>query len=271
MFARLNHVAMQTDYYAVNGKFYEALFKMRLSSKPRPSRAVVLGDGYTGLNIIPRREGRRSGLDHFGIEVQDIALARERMQKFSSRLEVLRRPTDRPFAAYSAHDPDGNVFDLSQRDIGFQKDVYAENDWEQARRITHIGMRTLNPESCARFYAEVFELKLLNDPGTNAYSLTDGKVTLRITPWRIGAYAGMDCAAPGMDHIGFTVESVEGVKQDLETLLGDNPLMGTRPLGHGPEGKARLALFQTCPIGKFHLTDLEGVLIDVSEDDGLQH
>ena len=31
-----------------------------------------------------------------------------------------------PYAAYSAHDPDTNIFDLSQRNIGFQKDVYAE-------------------------------------------------------------------------------------------------------------------------------------------------
>ena len=33
---------------------------------------MVLGDGYVGMNCIPRRDGRYSGLDHFGIEVDDI-------------------------------------------------------------------------------------------------------------------------------------------------------------------------------------------------------
>ena len=56
----------------LNGRFYEALFGMKPSSKPRPARSVVLGDGYVGMNCIPRRDGRYSGLDHFGIEVDDI-------------------------------------------------------------------------------------------------------------------------------------------------------------------------------------------------------
>jgi len=70
--ARLNHVAIASDHYAVNARFYESLFGMKTSSKPRPARAVVVGDGYVGLNSIPRREGRCSGLDHFGIEVDDL-------------------------------------------------------------------------------------------------------------------------------------------------------------------------------------------------------
>ena len=69
MFAKINHVAITSDYYAVNAKFYEALFGMKTSGKGRPARAVPVGDGQIGLNNIPRREGRRSGLDHFGFEV----------------------------------------------------------------------------------------------------------------------------------------------------------------------------------------------------------
>ena len=72
MSAKINHVAIATDYYANNARFYEALFGMKTSSKPRPARAVPVSDGYVGLNCIPRREGRCSGLDHFGIEVDDI-------------------------------------------------------------------------------------------------------------------------------------------------------------------------------------------------------
>src|SRR5690348_17355083 len=124
--AKLNHVAIASDQYPLNARFYESLFGMKTSSKPRPSRSVVVGDGYVGLNSIPRREGRCSGIDHFGIEVDDLDDTIARIKRFDAKLEAVKRPPVRPFAAWSAHDPDCNVFDLSQRNIDFQKDVYAE-------------------------------------------------------------------------------------------------------------------------------------------------
>lgn len=267
MFARINHVAIASDDYALNGKFYEALFGMRPSSKPRPARSVVVGDGYVGLNCIPRREGRTSGLDHFGIEVADLDLAIARIKKFDQTLEVLKRPPVRPFAAFSAHDPDVNVFDLSLRGSGAQKDIYAENDWTQPRTVGHIALRTRNAERCAQFYAEVFELKLASASGGGQFQLSDGRVTLRIMPWRLADYYGQDPARTGLDHIGFKVESVAAVKRDMAELVGVNPHMVTRPLGCGAEGEARLAVLKQCPVGTFHLTDIEGVYIDVAEGD----
>ena len=104
------------------------------------------------MTHIPRRDGRTSGLDHFGIEVDDIEDTIARMQKFDS--EALKRPPIRPYAAYSAHDPDTNIFDLSQRNIGFQKDVYADNsdtDRAQPRTLSHIALRTRNAERVRTF------------------------------------------------------------------------------------------------------------------------
>ena len=160
-------------------------------------------------------------------------------------------------------DPDVNIFDLSERGSGTQKDVYAENDWTQPRTISHIALRTRNAERCARFYAEVFELKLTSAGGQ--FALSDGRVTLRIMPWRLSDYYGQDPARTGLDHIGFTVESVEEVKRDLDFLTGENPHLRTRPLGYGSEGEARLKLLQKCPLGCFQLTDIEGVHIDIAE------
>jgi catechol 2,3-dioxygenase-like lactoylglutathione lyase family enzyme len=268
MFARINHVAIATDYYAQNGKFYEALFGMRPSSTPRPARSVVVGDGYVGLNCIPRREGRTSGLDHFGIEVADLNVALERIKKFDPSLETLKRPPIRPFAAYSAHDPDVNVFDLAERGSGAKKDVYAENDGRteaRPRTISHIALRTRHAERCAAFYAEVFELKLENTARPGQFALSDGRVTLLILPWRMSDYYGQDPARTGLDHIGFKVESVDAVKRDMAELIGVNPQMRTHPLGCGSEGEARLNVLKQCPVGAFHLTDIEGVYIDVAE------
>jgi catechol 2,3-dioxygenase-like lactoylglutathione lyase family enzyme len=269
MSARINHVAITSDYYAMNARFYEALFGMKqaTSRKIPVARAISVGDGYVGMTHIPRRDGRTSGLDHFGIEVEDLDDAIIRMQKFDPELQALKRPPIRPYAAYSAHDPDTNIFDLSQRNIGFQKDVYAENTGEESRprHISHIALRTRNAERCAQFYAEVFGLSLLNRrEGDENYYLSDGRMTLAILPWRMSDYYGMDPARTGLDHIGFTVESVDQVKKDLEFLIGENPHMHGRPMGYGSEGEARLKLLQKCPLGCYHFTDIEGVCIDVA-------
>ena len=267
MAARVNHVAIASDQYAMNGRFYQALFGMTPSSKPRPARSVVVGDGYLGLNSIPRREGRYSGLDHFGIEVDDLEDTIARIVKFDPTLSALKRPPIRPYAAYSGIDPDTNIYDLSQRNIGFQKDVYAENDGSEARArtVSHIALRTRHAERCAEFYTTVFGLTLLDRPKDGNFYLSDGRMILMIIPWKIADYYAQDPARAGLDHIGFKVESVEQVKKDMEFLIGENPHMHGRPLGYGSEGEARLNLLKKCPLGCFHLTDIEGTHIDVGE------
>ena len=94
--AKINHIAIASDHYALNAKFYEALFGMKTGSKPRPARASAIKDGYVGLNNIPRREGRTSGLDHFGIEVDDIEETRARIEAFDPECATLKRPPVRP-------------------------------------------------------------------------------------------------------------------------------------------------------------------------------
>lgn len=271
MAARINHVAITSDYYAINARFYEALFGMNTGRKNviPPARAISVSDGYVGMTHIPRRDGRTGGLDHFGIEVDDIEDTVARMQKFDPELQALKRPPIRPFAAYSAHDPDTNIFDLSQRNIGFQKDVYSESDAQalRPRRIDHISLRTRNAERCAQFYAEVFGLALLNRPADGNYYLSDGRVTLAVLQWKLSDYYGMDPARLGLEHIGFKVESVDAVKRDLDFLVGENPLLHGRPLGYGSEGEARLKLFRTCPFGEHHFTDVEGVYLDVANSE----
>src|SRR5450759_83442 len=108
--------------------------------------------GSTSLSPVFCWAGGTPDLDHFGIEVDDLDNTIARIQKFDSSLSALKRPPIRPFAAYSAHDPDTNIFDLSQKSIGVQKDVYAENDHIQPRMISHIALRTRNAERCAQFY-----------------------------------------------------------------------------------------------------------------------
>src|SRR5947207_15115248 len=111
--AKIKHIAIVSDQYALEGRFYEAVFGMRTAADKRPERAVTVSDGYVGLNINPRKAGRAAGLDHFGLEVQDADAALDRLARHAGA-NAVRRPSTRPFAGISANDPDGNVFDVSQ-------------------------------------------------------------------------------------------------------------------------------------------------------------
>ena len=72
--AKIKHIAIVSDQYALEGRFYEAVFGMRSAADKRPERAVTISDGNVGLNINPRKAGRPAGLDHFGVEVEDAEL-----------------------------------------------------------------------------------------------------------------------------------------------------------------------------------------------------
>jgi predicted enzyme related to lactoylglutathione lyase len=266
VFAKLNHVAIVSENYAQLGKFYEAVFGMRTSATPRPARAVTVADGYVGLNINPRRAGRPAGFDHFGIEVEDSEAAFERIGKHYPTVKWQKRPANRPFAGVTTHDPDGNVFDISQKDMTNRRDMYVENNGKaNPRHIDHFALRTMNPERMAEFYARVFELVPTNKKeGDPNHYLSDGHVTLVIMPWTITDYDSTGIITCGMDHIGFKVESVETCAADIKRIGDDNPRLAPSPVGTGNEGAALLKLFQrSCPFGRHHLADCDGILIDI--------
>jgi catechol 2,3-dioxygenase-like lactoylglutathione lyase family enzyme len=269
MFSKINHVAIVSENYAQLAQFYEAVFGMNSSAKTRPGRAMTVGDGYVGLNINPRRAGRCAGLDHFGIEVEDVDTVFDRMRKKYPTVKWLKRPSTRPFAGITTHDPDGNVFDLSQKNMENRTSVYVENDGKaNPRHINHVAMRTLRPAEMAGFFQEVFELAPTNKQASDPnYYVTDGHVTLVIMPWDITDYDGTGIIGAGMDHIGFKVESVEALKEDVERIAGDNPRLAPSPVGTGKEGAALARLFErSCPLGQHRLADPDGILIDVMAD-----
>ena len=81
----------------------------------------------SGLNINPLRDGYVGGLDHFGVVVDDIDTVLQRAREKFPQANIVKRPSTRPFANYSGHDPDGNIFDLAQKDEGDKLvGVYAE-------------------------------------------------------------------------------------------------------------------------------------------------
>jgi catechol 2,3-dioxygenase-like lactoylglutathione lyase family enzyme len=265
MSAKINHIAILSENYALSGEFYQWVFGLRTIGDGRPRRAAVVGDGYLGININPRSAGRPARLDHFGIDVDDIAATCDRIAAAYPDVHWVKRPASRPFAATTTHDPDGNVFDLSQKSAKNRADIYAKTLDLTPRYVDHVGLRALHPDRLAEFYRTMFDFTLLEKkPGDENHYVSDGHLTLVIMPWRIEDFTGMGIVSPGLDHLGFAVENVETFKNEVESLAINSPRLAPFPFGKSDESKARLELARaSCPLCVHHLADVDGVLLAV--------
>ena len=274
MLTRIQHAAIVSENFVREAKFYEAVFAMK-RSKPgseeeqkaiRTNYAVSISDGYVGVTVIGRKPGYVPGLHHFGVDVDDVNEAISRIKEKYPEVAVLKRPSNRPFATYGAHDPEGNYFDLTQEGMSNRRDVYTEQEREQPRRIHHIKLRVMNAPAIAAFYHDLFDLKeadkALEDPN---YYLSDGRMTLIIAPWKMSDFEGAGIDRPGIEHIGFTVESVDTVKKELAALRDAYPEMRERTISEPSEGERRVALIASCRHGAYQLSSPDGLFIDVSE------
>ena len=119
----------------------------------------------------------------------------------------------------------------------------------------------------AEFYHEVFELTAVaGNADDSGFSLSDGRVTLRILPWDMRLYDGMAIKRPGPEHFGFHVEDVEAFKSDVARLAGMNTMLAAVPLGGSPESDVRRRLFESGAQGKFQLADPDGIWTDVTDE-----
>jgi predicted enzyme related to lactoylglutathione lyase len=274
MLTRIQHAAIVSENFVREAKFYEAVFGMK-RSRPgsaeeekaiRANYAVSISDGYVGVTVIGRKPGYVPGLHHFGVDVDDVEEAIRRIKTNYPDVAVLKRPSNRPFATYGAHDPEGNYFDLTQEGMSNRRDVYVETQREQLRRIHHIKLRVMHPAHIAAFYRESFDLreaeKALEDPN---FYLTDGKVTLIIAPWKMSDFEGAGIDRPGWEHVGFKVENLGAVKKDLAALRESNPEMTERIVSEPREGERRLALIASCRHGQHQFSSPDGIFVDISE------
>jgi catechol 2,3-dioxygenase-like lactoylglutathione lyase family enzyme len=269
-FAQINHIAIVSSDWTKLGRFYESVFNLEPPEKRRPLSGVTVGDGYAGININTHRDGGVAALDHFGFLVEDADEVVARMKKKYPETAVAKRPATRPFAAFSGHDPDGNVFDLAQRKVDHRSAVYVDRDeseWHKDCYINKYAIRTLHAERVAEFYRDVFELEPLNRkteaPG---HHLTDGRVILSILPWSIDLFNGFNIKRPGADHLGFHVDDMETFKERVKMVSGKNHHLAPVPLGGSEESDGRMRLFQGSALGKMQMADPDGNWIDVTDE-----
>ena len=95
-------------------RFYEEVFEMNRVPNLK-GEAIYLSDGYFNLTLVPNRaEGKPSGLNHFGFEIEDDFPIRERFEAWHLKVPA-ERGGKRSYADLRGTDPDGNNFDLSTK------------------------------------------------------------------------------------------------------------------------------------------------------------
>lgn len=269
MFAKIRHVAIYTDNYERTAKFYQTIFGMKklttghIDDVGRQDRGHI-SDGVMGLAILPRPAGiQLGGVDHFGFEVEDVRVVLDRLKRYYPDVLVARALEGVPFAGLRSHDPAGSQFDLSQQGMANVREGYAQEGWDQPRRLSHIAIRASKPALVAEFYQKVFELKEAEALSSNgSICLTDGKVRLLIRPCDNSLYRGL---REGVDHIGFKVENLEEAKKDLEKLSASLPQSAARKIAVGRHGQFIQKDLEACKIGEYATADPDGVLLDLSE------
>jgi catechol 2,3-dioxygenase-like lactoylglutathione lyase family enzyme len=116
--ARIRHLAIVTKDVDRLVKFYTNAFGLKVVEGV--GNATYLTDGHVNLALIPARPERMQegghpgeGLNHFGIEVDDVGALAPVLAEWGATSDVEKRPVYRE-AEFRVKDPDGNPIDLSR-------------------------------------------------------------------------------------------------------------------------------------------------------------
>ena len=269
MFARIRHVAIYTENYEKTARFYQTMFGMKKITTGmtdekgdyNPNRGHI-SDGVIGLALLQRHAGIRSGLDHFGFEVQSNETVRERLRRDYPDLRVAASLEHVPFSVLRIQDPAGTHIDISQKGAAKVREGYLEEGWEQPRHLHHVAIRSARPALLADFYRDVFELRPVEGVSEKGQlCLSDGKVSIVIIPTENNSYRAM---TEGLDHIGFKVEALKEAEEELEELGRSHPDSAPKKIDLGRFGHVTKREIESCMLGGRSLADPDGVLLDLA-------
>src|SRR5438552_16313618 len=108
-------------------------------------------------------------------------------------------------------------------------------------KIRHLAIKTKDPARLAKFYEEVFGMKVIHSERSGAIYMSDGYLTLAILRNR------GEATPSGINHFGFQVENLQEVEKKLAKW--------EEPLAERPS---------TRPFAEYRAMDPDGNLLDVS-------
>ena len=108
-------------------------------------------------------------------------------------------------------------------------------------KIRHLAIKTKDPARLAKFYGDVFDMKVINTERSGAVYMSDGYLTLAILRNR------GEATPSGINHFGFQVDDLPDIEARLKKF--DEP-MTARP--------------STRPYAEHRAMDPDGNLFDIS-------
>jgi len=108
-------------------------------------------------------------------------------------------------------------------------------------KIRHLAIKTKDPARLAKFYEEVFGMKVVHSERGGAMYMSDGYLTLAILRNR------GEATPSGINHFGFQVDDLQGIEEKLARW---NEPMTERP--------------STRPFAEHRAMDPDGNLFDIS-------
>jgi predicted enzyme related to lactoylglutathione lyase len=210
--AKIRHIAIFSDDAIRLSKFYADVYGMKVTGTDEIGCAWVT-DGYMDVALLRRRnaDAPAKGIHHWGFTIdpaeRPAVLARLKewgIEPFSPY--VTSPDAHRPYAEDAVKDPDGNRFDLStgMRTMrtavtGEGKPLSSGETDDAPALIKHIAIFSENPARLAKFYGEVFGLKVTGESQGDVW-VTDGYVDMALLSRK-------NAKSPkvGIHHWGFTV------------------------------------------------------------------
>jgi catechol 2,3-dioxygenase-like lactoylglutathione lyase family enzyme len=110
----IRHIALYTDDMERQARFYQDAFGLK--EMRRSKGAISLTDGYLGVTLLKSPpDAPKKGLDHFGFQVESLDETEQRLRRVAPDIHIEKPEHGNMSAEYKVTDPDGNVFDISEK------------------------------------------------------------------------------------------------------------------------------------------------------------
>lgn len=251
--AVIRYIAFISEKPEELAQFYHRFLKTRELGRS-PEGNISITDGFYNLTFFKKRPALHEprmevGLNHIGLQVENIEEVTRRYLNFHPRGTVIAEPDDLHHGQIRIHDIDGNPVTISQKNFGI------EGQSRSSPGVRHIAYNTHDPEGMRRFYGEVLGLREVT--GSYAYRragklnrfVGDGGTNLAIHPFYNSASPGHEMKF-GINHIGFLVENLKQTMEELSSVV---------TIQKRPDDR---------PYAEFRFADPEGNRLDLSQDKG---